>query len=202
MATPNEKRSLSCKAVGGVKKRTGHAREFEFNTKFDVPERPITYKAESDTVVTKPEYTSIIGSFFGVESFATSVKSGKNLQFILGRVPEVVTGNVDLSVFSDPEFWWKYLGKSKSARPADILAYWSEDNWTFFKMKDIIDFICSQFTWRLLATGRIKGDCKGTQYLTYEVRPKKGQFVGANGNKGEPFIHLLQKYIPVLKIDK
>ncbi len=202
MLTGNEKRSAACKAVGGAKKRAGHAREREFNAKFDVVDQKITYGAESDSVVTNPDYTSVLGSILGVDSFATSIKSGKNLQFILGRVPEVVEGSEDLSVFSDPEFWWKYLGKSKSNRPADLLAYWSEDEWAFFRMKDVIDFICSNFTWRLLPTGRIKGDCMGTQYLTYEVRPQKGQFVGANGNKGEPLIRLLQKHIPVLEIDR
>jgi hypothetical protein len=74
-------------------------------------------------------------------------------------------------------------------------------------MADCIQFIVSKATWRgLEATGRMKADFtdksrKGySQYLTYEYRSThKSHFLGANGNKGLPFIQLLKASIPFLE---
>lgn len=98
-------------------------------------------------------------------------------------------------------FWKKYLGKG------DILCYRSSENeWIFFNMDDVIIFLTDNFDWRLLETGRIKGDFNGKQYITYEYRPEphKRTFVlGAHGGKkGREFIQLLLKKIPFEKIEK
>ena len=56
-------------------------------------------------------------------------------------------------------------------------------------MDEVIDFIMENAEWRLLETGRIKGDFYGTQYLTYEFRSThNSHFLGANGNKGHVFV--------------
>lgn len=196
--TSNEKRKASCKAVGSEKKRSGHKREDLFGLRFCDP-AAITYKAEADKIITNAELLAQLNATIGpVRSGGTSIKSGKNLQFTLGRIPEITDASDKCLAMKDRSLWEKYLGKTHSATPADILCYKTETGWIFFNMSDVITFIVTHATWRELSTGRIKGDFPDTsrggssQYLTYEYRATHGShFLGANGNKGKPFIQLL-----------
>lgn len=140
-----------------------------------------------------------------------SIKSGNNLQFVLGNIPEITemeSMDKRISAMANPDLWWKYLGKSMSKKPANLLVYYHKDSdsWTYFKMADCIQFIVSKATWRGLVTGRMKADfadnsLKGSrQYLTYEYRSTHGShFLGANGGRGRLFIDLLKRNIPFLE---
>jgi hypothetical protein len=194
----NDKRKASCKAVGSEKKRTGHKREDVFGARFCDP-TSTTYKAEADKVITNAALLAQLNAEIGpLPSGATSIKSGNNLQFTLGRIPEINEASDKLAAIAARSIWEKYLGKCHSATPADVLCYKSETGWTFFNMSDVLDFIATRATWRELDTGRIKGDfadssrAGSSQYLTYEYRATHGShFLGANGNKGRVFIALL-----------
>lgn len=203
----NEKRKASCKAVGGEKKRTGHSREDLFGNQF-CDQTPITFKAEADKTITNAETLKNLSDVFG--EFAngnTSIKSGNNLQFTLGRIDEITNSSNKLASISSPSLWNKYLGKSESGSPASLLCYYSPDGWDFFRMSDVVDFIVKKAEWRELDSGRLKGyfadsSRKGKrQYLTYEYRAThKSHFLGANGNKGGPFIKLLKENIRTLHV--
>jgi hypothetical protein len=220
--TGNDKRIESCKKVGGDKKRRGHALEKEFNTQFGGAEDQITYKAVADCTLcaenpnTKTLLTSLIKTLDldtkDSSHLSISLKSGKNLQFVLGNIPEI-TKPTDvkekLNVMKSPHIWNKYLKKSESEKPAGLLVYYNADtsSWIFFKMDTIINFIVTNCKWRSLETGRMKGDFgteKGfVQFLTYEYRTThKSHFLGANGNKGLPFIELLKKKIPFVEVEE
>ena len=196
--TSNDQRKASCKAVGGEKKRTGHLREQLFGSLFCDPDAPTTYKAEADKLITNPELLARLQAEIGpLRSGATSIKSGNNLQFTLGRIPELDTED-KCTALASRGIWEKYLGKAASATPADVLCYRQEASWVFFNMAEVISFITSNAVWRELGSGRLKGDFRDasragvSQYLTYEYRASHGShFLGANGNKGRPFIALL-----------
>ena len=211
--TGNEKRKQSCKEVGGEKKRKGHKREDDFKNQYNPTSlnEPTEYKATSDTWIPSGlEITNLLCERFGMaadKNLYISNKSGENIQFTLGQIPEL-SGEDNLEWIQNADnsraLFNKYLKKVESARPADILVY--KDNvaqkWLFFKMDDIIDFIVAKATWRKLETGRIKGNFdndskKGSaQYMTYEFRSThKSYFLGLNGGKGIEFIHLLKKNI-------
>jgi hypothetical protein len=209
----NEKRKESCRQVGGAKKRGGHAREAAFNLQFGQP-TAITYKAEADCVMSPeneataaliPSLQATLG-IHATEPNAlnVSLKSGKNLQFVLGAIPEIVgatTPEEKLVAVQGRAIWEKYLKKAASEKPAGLLVYKTHTDWLFFKMDAVIDFIVANTTWRALATGRLKGDLFGQQYLTYEYREThKSHFLGANGNKGQPLIELLAAKIPCVKV--
>ena len=191
--TGNAKRKASCKAVGGEKKKTGHKREDVFGERFCDP-TATTYKAEADKTITNKELLATLNAGIGpLKTGATSLKSGNNLQFTLGNIPEITDVEDKLAAMSQRSLWEKYLAKSHSANPSSVLCYKHATGWTFFNMDDVLDFIVANATWRLLPTGRVKGDFNGTQYLTYEYRSTHGSyFLGANGNKGKPFIALLK----------
>ena len=191
--TGNEKRKASCKAVGSEKKKTGHKREDVFGERFCDP-TAITYKAEADKTITNTNLLSTLNVAIGpLKTGAVSLKSGNNLQFTLGNIPEITGVEDKLAAMSTRALWEKYLAKSHSANPASVLCYKHATGWTFFNMDEVLDFIVSRATWRLLPSGRVKGDFNGTQYLTYEYRTThKSYFLGANGNKGKPFIALLK----------
>lgn len=205
--TGNDKRKASCKAVGSEKKRTGHKREDIFGARFCDP-TATTYKAEADKIITNTELLAKLNAEIGpLPSGGTSIKSGKNLQFTLGRIPEITEADDKLAAIAARPIWEKYLGKSHSATPADVLCYKTETGWAFFNMSDVITFIATSATWRVLDTGRIKGDfadssrAGSSQYLTYEYRATHGShFLGANGNKGRAFIGLLMANLRVAEV--
>ena len=83
-----------------------------------------------------------------------------------------------------------------------LLTQKNNENWIFFNIDEIINFIADNCIWRKLATGRIKGDFKDntkkgfSQYITYEFRnTHNSYFLGFNGNKGKKFIELLMMNI-------
>lgn len=204
MLTGNDKRKASCKAVGGEKKRGGHKLEHVFNEQFGVPSS-ITYKAEADCLISSsnPAGALLMKELQKTLSLADaptcSLKSGNNLQFTLGCIPEITETENKLDAMYVRSLWEKYLGKSESAAPANLLVYrMKEGKWMFFSMNEVLDFIVEKCKWRELATGRLKGDFvradgKSNQFLTYEFRTThKSHFLGANGNKGLAFIQLLQ----------
>lgn len=210
--TPNQKRKDTCKKVGGEKKRTGHKRESEFNSFFGYEDASIKYGAEADCKILNETPNGIhlneqLKKHFiemPEHSDKVSLKGGNTIQFTLGRIDEVssLENSEKLNVFKNSDFWEKYLGKSNSANPPGWFVYRdeTEKTWTFFRMDSVIEFIVIKSKWRLLDTGRIKGDFtdsskKGySQYLTYEYRPSKGHFLGANGGKnGKKFVNLLRE---------
>jgi hypothetical protein len=209
----NEKRKQSCKMVGGEKKLTGHARERMFTESFGDVTDCVTYKAEADCrmSLTNTRTRDLIDTLSKTLNLDmsdptylyASIKSGNNLQFTLGNIPEITDAHDKLNAMSEPSLWKKYLQKSESNNPAGLLVYYTPTSWCFFKMDSVIDFIVSKGKWRLLDTGRLKGDFddsskKGSsQYLTYEYRSThKSYFLGANGGKGLAFINLLKANIP------
>jgi hypothetical protein len=213
MLSGNEKRKASCKAVGGAKKRGGHALEHLHDSIVGVKCETTSTKAEADCHISAEnprgaELLSELEAKFGEKLQYCSVKSGNNLQFVLGNIPEIVEvmePDAKLAAIKEPALWKKYLGKAQSAKPADLLVYYhsTKKSWTYFKMAAVIAFIVEAATWRILSTGRIKGDfqngsAKGfSQYLTYEYRQThKSHFLGANGGKGLPFVELLKAKLP------
>ena len=202
----NEKRKASCKLVGGAKKRGGHGLEKVFDEAVGVCSTTTSTKAEADCTIDRQNprgkvlVDKLEAKLGALTSLHCSLKSGNNLQFTLGNIPEITDASDKLAAMSQRTLWEKYLGKSKSNKPAELLVYRNADSWTFFKMSDVLDFIVKNSTWRLLETGRLKGDFKDdtkkgfSQYLTYEYRTThKSYFLGANGGKGKPFIELLKK---------
>jgi hypothetical protein len=199
--TGNQKRIESCRLIGGQKKKDGHKIEEEFGKKYCNPSE-ITYKAEADKTITNEKYLQELKKELGVVSGRASIKSGNNTQFTLGKIRELENADNKREVLRRTEFWEKYVGKSESASPADVLVYRDEKRWIAFNMHHVVKFIALNALWRILNSGRIKGDFKDSskkgsrQYLTYEYRKGKGYFLGANGNKGKPFIYLLMENLP------
>jgi hypothetical protein len=207
----NAKRKASCKKVGGEKKRAGHKIEDIFNEQFGKIS-PTTYKAEADCTISAENanglqlMTDLQAKFGEIDNYNLSVKSGENLQFVLGRIDEITgAANAEekLQVLGNEALWKKYLGKGNSERPAGWLIYRNTNNsWSIFKMSEVIAFIVEKCKWRALETGRFKGDFENdtkkgfSQYLTYEYREThKSHFLGANGGKGKQLMELLKKKI-------
>ncbi len=200
----NDKRIQSCKNVGGEKKRKGHGIEKDFLKQYNVNEvdNPTEYGATSDTTISKnhPIYDILVKEL-NVKDNNVSNKSGNNIQFVLGNIPEL--DNIDVSILTYDyvkNIMNIYLKKINSAKPSNILVYKDElsKRWIFFNMDDIVEYISNNCIWRKLDTGRIKGDFKDnskkgySQYVTYEYRnTHKSYFLGLNGGQGRKFIELL-----------
>lgn len=200
----NNKRIASCKKIGGEKKKIGHNREKQFTKQYNIGEinNPIEYGAKSDTSIDENHpICQILKEKLDVKGYNVSNKSGNNIQFTLGQIPELNGIEVEqLTEANTNNILNNYLKKIKSDKPADILVYKDVENsrWIFFNINDIITFISKKCCWRKLNTGRLKGDFydnskKGfSQYITYEYRnTHKSYFLGVNGNKGKKFIKLL-----------
>jgi hypothetical protein len=200
----NDKRKASCKKIGGEKKNIGHKREKEFLKQYNINElnSPIEYGAKSDTSIdVLHPICNILKEQLNVLGFNVSNKSGDNIQFTLGQIPELKDVELEeLNSIFIHNLFNKYFKKSNSDKPADLLVYKDIEynRWIFFNMDDIINFITTKCIWRKLDTGRIKGDFndnskKGmSQYITYEYREThKSYFLGLNGGKGKKFIELL-----------
>lgn len=200
----NDKRKISCKKVGGEKKRIGHEIEKEFTRQYNSNDldKPIEYGAKADTSIDiNHPICEILKQTLNINGFNVSNKSGNNIQFTLGQIIELKDIEIELltkdkiiNIFN------KYLKKINSDKPVDLLVYKDTDNnrWIFFNIDDIINFIANECIWRKLSSGRIKGDFndnsrKGiSQYITYEYRnTHNSYFLGLNGNKGKKFIELL-----------
>lgn len=207
MTTGNEKRIESCKKVGSEKKHKGHKREKDFLKIYNITEldKPTTYGATSDTSIcsTHPICDKLYETI-QYSNLNVSNKSGNNIQLTLGNIPELKNIDAD-KLNKDKEYVRNifniYLKKSNSSKPAGIIAYKDTKNkkWIFFNTDDVIDIIVNKCKWRMLESGRIKGDFddnskKGySQYITYEFRSThKSYFLGFNGGKGIKFIHFLK----------
>jgi hypothetical protein len=205
----NQKRVETCRRIGSGKKRIGHLREIIFNKQFGTGKEEIDYGANADCELCfQNTHTLTLLKEFrwrwldNTDIKYASLKSGKNLQFTLGVIPEITLVPLwedKIKVWKQKEFWWKYLGKSRSSKPADVLVYYAENHWIFFRMSDVINYIADNVMVRYLKSGRIKGDFKDhsrkgfSQYLTFEYRKThKSYFLGANCGRGEAFIKLLR----------
>lgn len=193
--------------IGSQKKELGHAEERIFNAFFgDKEKRQINYSGASfDNEISNINYKNKIKNILGkVDSYKVSLKSGETWQFHIGRIDELSPlNNIKLKktiknetkvihsvsfeeqqkTLSNISFWKKYLGKG------DLLCFNDKKKtYTFFRMDNVISFISKNVSWRILDTGRIKGDIlyqnKKRSVLTFEYRDLKKQFViGANGSK-------------------
>lgn len=202
----NEKRIESCKKLGAEKKRMGHQREKDFLRKYNSNEsdKPTEYGPTADTsICLSHPICDILRDKIKPANFNVSNKSGNNIQLVLGNVPELKDINVD--ILSDRDYvrkiFNKYFQKCDSVTPAGILAYYDcqSNNWIFFNMDDVVNFIADKCKWRKLDSGRIKGDFddnskKGRRnYITYEYRrTHNSYFLGFNGDAGIKFINLLK----------
>ena len=209
----NIKRIKKCKDVGREKKLSGHKFETDFTHKYNPSHSndPTEYGATSDTFMTEDHpLTHILHSELNVSHFNCSNKSGNNIQFTLGRIPELDNAE-DLTPLTDKtqcyKIFQKYLKKVLSSKPVDLVVYKDTrtNRYIFFNVDHIIDFIVENAIWRKLSSGRIKGDFfddsskNKTQYITYEYRESHhSHFLGLNGNKGIKFIDLLLKKIPFI----
>lgn len=202
----NQKRIDSCREIGEKVRRIGHAREVQFKRQFSVISelKSPSYKAEADASFdTSHPIHEILVDKLKVTGTTCSLKSGRNIQFILGSLDQIEISKESVEQLNNDIELSKsllqlYLRKSKSDHPAELLVYYQDHAWVFFSMKDVIEYVSTRCRWRLTPSGRsLKGDLcdwskKGKrQYLTIEKRRGKGTFFGANGNRGRPFIDLL-----------
>lgn len=209
----NEKRKETCKKLGAFKKIKGHKREKDFQRKYNPEEefKELVYAATSDTSICPQHPICNKLKILNPTNLNVSNKSGNNIQFTLGNIPELKDIDAD-KLNKDNEYvrniFNKYLKKSNSPMPAGILVYKDTKNkkWIFFNTDDIVNYIVEKCNWRKLETGRIKGDFvddskKGySQYITYEYRnTHKSHFLGLNGGKGIKFINLLKHPIHGIK---
>ena len=203
-------------------KLNGHKRETRFNSRLGFDNVEINWSGSSaDCNINESKIPIILRNWLSNKELSldggVSMKGGNTIQIHLGNLPEltdkesyqIVSTNptcVDHGIsFEDQkkallnsDFWNKYL------RKGDILCDDDEEvgEYIFFKMDEVISYICDNCDWRLLKTGRLKGDFNGHQYLTYEYRKRKKTFVlGAHGGKkGKEFINLLKQKIDSIKI--
>ena len=211
---------------GSKTKLRGHKYENEFNIKLGEKNAKINYSGSSaDCKLIDEKLFQQLKIDLKIKGNDVSLKSGNTIQFHLGVLPEltnkeswiqnlkkikqgtklVTTSEHGISfekqkeILKSIDFWNKYL------RKGDILCYLdSSNNYIFFNIDDVIHFIISNTEWRLLDTGRIKGDIFSKQYITYEYRQKKNSFVlGAHcGKKGIEFINLLKENLEYYSQEK
>ena len=215
-----------------AKKKSGNAEEVKFNAYFSSETlrselENLNFSGPSpDCYISVDNFKKLIVSKLGsMNDFSVSLKSGYTMQFHLGNIEELSTKSKvkifkkiiknkkvtciehDKS-FSEQEkhlksysFWKKYLGKGELLCIND-----KKGNYKFYRMDEIINLIIQSTSWRILETGRIKGDVRinGNKcaLFTFELRPNKNQFVlgahgGKNGKKFELFLDENLKYCPI-----
>lgn len=211
------KHSMSSYKASMVKK-LGHNAEVQFNFLFgnkSLEELNLSGASE-DCIVEKEQFVKKIQSDLGFfENYlSVSLKSGKTWQFHLGVINEIssldyIKENISTKVFDDgneltivkysksfeeqlkelnsKSFWEKYLKKG------NLLCYNDKvGNYTFFEMDKVIEAIISDVQWRILESGRIKGDCtvngrlcKGVVTIEYRNEDhKKSLVLGSSGGSG------------------
>lgn len=178
------KHSMSSYKASMVKK-IGHSEEVKFNFLFgnNTLENLNFSGSSEDCIVEKEPFKELIKKElnYHLDDFTISLKSGKTWQFHLGVIDEISTLNFirenistillddgkeltvvkysksfdeQLKVLKSHSFWVKYLKKGS------LLCYNDKrGNYTFFEMNKIIDTIVNHTEWRILQSGRIKGDC-------------------------------------------
>lgn len=137
----------------------GHQHEDDFGRVW-CDETSTMYGPTSDKVITHKGLIQVLQTKLGIIPHGVSIKSGSNLQFTLGNIPEITDAQDKLYAISQRSVWETYLAKCRSACPANTLVYRGDKLWTFFAMKDIVEFIVSSCRWRMLPSGRIKGNFK------------------------------------------
>lgn len=185
---------------GKIKKTLGHTEEKLFNQQFGNEDDKINFSGNTyDCLITNPEYLHL----FDKEP-TISLKCGQTIQFHLGNIPELsdkeyykssikvntkeescgqhsISFEEQLLHLKSVEFWNKYLKKG------NYYCHLINGEYIFIDMDDVIKFIIENVSWRLLDTGRIKGDLfnkKGV--ITFEYRKDKNQFmIGACGGRDE-----------------
>jgi hypothetical protein len=226
-------RTENQRLAGKRAKLLGHAAEARFAGFFSDSLHETEFRAQADNTLNQ-ETASLLASL-GVSGRRVSTKSGSTFQIHLGNIPElsdkeyfhgslerrVVKGKMStcgkhsrsfheqVSVLSSTEFWQSYLGKQ-----SDFLCFEvpNETTFEFYSMAASIQFICDRFTWRLLETGRIKGDIRTltgeerTGVITFEYRDNKRQFnLGCNGSSadggnGRTFFKMLRSEVPCVSL--
>tara|TARA_X000000368_G_C23027002_1_gene710705 strand:- start:1097 stop:1813 length:717 start_codon:yes stop_codon:yes gene_type:complete len=212
------KHSMSSEKASLVKRR-GHTEELTFNTIFGGKKlTSLNLSGDSeDCFVENSKYKEIIQKDlkYYEDNLSVSLKSGNTWQFHLGRIDEIstlefikenVTKEIDtkgkeytkvvysksfedqLTILKSEHFWNKYFGKK-----GNLLCFNDKKGtYTFFEMKRVVGVIINQFKWRLLETGRIKGDCiiqnkekKGVITIEYRAESHKQSLVlGSSGGTG------------------
>lgn len=220
------KRQETGRRMGRQWKELGHAREHVFNALFHRRGPLNTTGASADCEVN--DETAERLADLGVIGRRVSLKGGASAQFHLGVIEELsdkeeyknslttrmvrdkpatcgthsVNWYAQQQVLRDESFWQRRLGKG------DYYCQIEKDNkgFTFFSMADVIRFIVEKTRWRLLETGRIKGDLPRinkdksatlVQVLTFEYREEHDSFVlGAHGSRnGYKFCYILKQHI-------
>ena len=95
----NDKRKISCKKVGGEKKRIGHEIEKEFTRQYNSNDldKPIEYGAKADTSIDiNHPICEILKQTLNINGFNVSNKSGNNIQFTLGQIIELKDIEIEL----------------------------------------------------------------------------------------------------------
>ena len=179
------KHSMSSYKASMVKK-IGHSEEVKFNFLFgnNTLDNLNFSGASEDCIVEKEDFKSVIKKElnYNENDFTVSLKSGKTWQFHLGVINEISTldfikKNIStkvldngkdltivkysksfeeqLKVLKSYSFWAKYLKKGS------LLCYNEKEHqsYTFFEMNMVINSIIKHVKWRILESGRIKGDC-------------------------------------------
>ena len=114
----NKKRIESCKRVGADKKIIGHKREKDFLAKYNITElnEPTEYGATSDTSICQSHsICDKLKETIKNTNLNVSNKSGKNIQLVLGNIPELK--DIDIVTLEDKVYvrkiFEKYLKKAK-----------------------------------------------------------------------------------------
>jgi hypothetical protein len=215
--------AMTAQKASSVKRR-GHERERKFNDFFGSTDYKVNFSgATADNYIADTSLLSELREANILKKDVTpdvSLKGGNTIQIHLGSIPELTapdyevydldhttvdhkkTFDTQVEELKKVSFWEKYLKKG------NLLCYYNDDSvWTFFDMKEVIDFIVHNTEWRILDTGRLKGDLpqapsgKMKQIFTHEYRSKKRSFVlGAHGStKGKQFIDVLKNNINFLE---
>lgn len=226
------KHSMSSYKASMVKK-IGHSEEVKFNLLFgnNTLEELNLSGASEDCIVEKQQFIDEIKKDldFNEDNLTVSLKSGKTWQFHLGVISEIsdlgyIKENISTKILENGKeltivkysksfdeqlvelkskvFWEKYLKKG------NLLCYNDKKgNYTFFEMSKVIEAIINEIEWRLLESGRIKGDCvinnklcKGVITLEYRNEShKKCLVLGSSGGSGKSangyrlFLFLLER---------
>jgi hypothetical protein len=226
-------RTENQRLAGKRAKLLGHAAEARFAGFFSDSLHETEFRAQADNTLNLE--TAALLAPLGVSGRRVSTKSGSTFQIHLGNIPElsdkeffhgsierrvvnkrkITCGRHSVSfeeqclVLASPDFWQKYLGKQ-----SDFLCFEvpNETTFEFFSMASVIRFICERFSWRLLESGRIKGDIrthdgkKKSGVMTFEYRSNKRQFnLGCNGRSadggnGRTFFKMLRSEVPCVSL--
>lgn len=177
-----------------LKKKMGHAQEAIFMALFGFEKLQAKFKSSNfsgpneDCIVSSENFKNILKPAFNLpdsyNEFKISLKSGRTWQFHLGKIDEI-SKNTFYKGFNELEehriseshipclfnyeFWKKYLGKR------DFLVFHENGDYHFFIMKDVINYIINNASWRILKSKRIKADFgdKLSGIITFEERKEK-----------------------------